>query len=212
MIRHGETPYNVEHKFQGSADIPLNDKGRRQAEFAMAALSKTHIDAVYSSPLVRAVETAEIIISGRQLDVKKVNDLREMTVGSWEGFTIDEINESYPEEYATWQYNPHLFKLEGAETLDAVCSRTVEAVRAIAEENIGKTVLIVSHICCLSTAMLTFAGLPISKLWEHPVKNASINIVEFSDDGAFSIIEWNKVDHIPDEVSPIVPIRESEQK
>ena len=210
LIRHGETPYNVERKFQGSADIPLNDKGRRQAKFAMEALSNTHIDAVYSSPLIRAVETAEIIISDRQLDVKKVSDLREMTVGNWEGFTIDEINKGYPKEYATWLYHPDLFRLEGAETLETVCSRTVEAVRAIAEENIGKTVLIVSHICCLSTAMLTFAGLPISKLWEHPVKNASINIIEFSDDGEFSIIEWNKVDHISDEASPIVPVRESE--
>jgi len=60
--------------------------------------------------------------------------------------------------------------------------------------------------------MLTFAGLPISKLWEHPVKNASINIIEFSDEGEISIIEWNKVDHILDEASPIVPIRETEQK
>lgn len=212
MVRHGETPYNVERKFQGSADIPLNDRGRSQAKFTMAALSNTHIDAIYSSPLVRAVETAEIIRSGRVLEVKRLGDLREMTVGDWEGFTIDEINSRYPEEYATWQNHPDMFRLEGADTLESVRDRTVAAIKAIAKENAGKTVLVVSHICSLSTAMLTFAGLPISKLWEHPVKNASINIIEFSDEGEISIIEWNKVDHILDEASPIVPIRETEQK
>ena len=85
LIRHGETEWNVLHRFQGLSDIPLNDTGRQQAGFAKNGLQNITLDAIYTSPLQRAVETAEIIRGDRNIPVYPTDGLQEMGVGEWEG-------------------------------------------------------------------------------------------------------------------------------
>ena len=99
LIRHGETDWNVLHRFQGLTDIPLNDTGRQQAGFAKNGLGDMEIDAIYTSPLQRAVETAEIIRGDREIPIYPTEGLREMGIGEWEGLLVSEIDEKYPGWY-----------------------------------------------------------------------------------------------------------------
>ncbi|HWH04956.1 MAG TPA: histidine phosphatase family protein, partial [Gaiellaceae bacterium] len=102
LARHGETDWNREQRFQGHADRPLNELGREQARELAERLRNDRIDAVYSSPLVRALETAETVAAALGLPVETREALREVDVGSWEGLSRDEIEERHPEDFARW--------------------------------------------------------------------------------------------------------------
>ncbi len=102
LVRHGETDWNAEHRFQGHADPPLNDRGRAQAHALADELRGTPFDAAYTSPLRRAAETAEILAVELQLPVRPVEALREIDVGEWQGLTRAEVRERYPDGFARW--------------------------------------------------------------------------------------------------------------
>jgi len=100
LARHGETDWNRENRFQGHADPPLNDLGREQSAALAASLAEERIARIYTSPLRRAAETAEIVAAALGLDVEHVEGLREIDVGAWSGLTRDEIAASFPDKYA----------------------------------------------------------------------------------------------------------------
>ncbi len=102
LARHGETDWNRENRFQGHADPPLNETGRAQAAELAAALANEPLAAVYSSPLRRAFETAQIVGAPHGLEPVPVDALREVDVGSWQGLTRAEIEERFPEQFARW--------------------------------------------------------------------------------------------------------------
>jgi broad specificity phosphatase PhoE len=147
LARHGETDWNRDGRFQGHADPPLNDDGREQARRLAAMLADERIDAIYSSDLRRAHETAEIVAAHNDLDVVVDPDLRERDVGEWSGLTMPEIEERYPDELRR-------FRDEGVsvgESREALANRVVAAVRRIAAAHPGGTVLIVTHGGALRT-------------------------------------------------------------
>ena len=142
LARHGETDWNRIGRWQGHADPPLNDAGRRQAAELAERLAGDGIAAVYSSDLRRARETAREV--GERLGLEVVEDpaLREIDVGSWSGLTRAEVEQRFPEGYARW--------LAGeighdGETREQLTERVVAAVERIARAHRGATVLVVSH-------------------------------------------------------------------
>ncbi len=140
LARHGETDWNVERRVQGHSDTPLNDTGREQARALAGELAGESIDAVYSSDLLRAHETARIVADLRGLDVTAIADLRERHFGTWEGLTDDEISVRFP----------HVRELPGrewgdAETHEEMAGRVLGALHRIAETHSGRRVLVVSH-------------------------------------------------------------------
>lgn len=142
LARHGETDWNRAGRWQGHADPPLNDLGRRQAETLAQQLAQSAVAAIYSSDLRRAAETARIVGDRLGLPVTENPALREIDVGSWSGFTRDEVRKRFPEGYARW--------LAGeighdGETREALTRRVVGAVEAIAHEHPDETVLVVAH-------------------------------------------------------------------
>src|SRR5213082_1136682 len=102
LVRHGETEWNRESRFQGHADPSLNELGREQAAELAAALAGERLAAVYSSPLRRALETAQIIAAPHRLDAVPVDGLREVDVGSWQGLTRDEVEHRFPQQFRRW--------------------------------------------------------------------------------------------------------------
>ncbi len=138
LVRHGETDWNVERRVQGHSDTPLNETGRGQARALAAELAGEQIDAVYSSDLLRAHETARIIAEQRGLDVTAIRDLRERHFGTWEGLTDDEIYARYPQVHdgAPWG---------DAETQEEMARRVLGALLRIAESHPNARVLVVSH-------------------------------------------------------------------
>lgn len=136
LVRHGETDWNKQRRIQGSTDIPLNETGREQARTTGRLLAGRDWDAVVSSPLSRAFETASIIASELGLDSPApVDELVERRYGAAEGLDYDEIAERFPLDTA----------VPGREERDAVAARVIPALIALAEEHPGKSLVVVSH-------------------------------------------------------------------
>jgi broad specificity phosphatase PhoE len=141
LARHGETDWNRDGRFQGHADPPLNARGREQAHALADALAGEKIDAIYSSDLSRAHETAQIVADRLGLSVIVDPDLRERDVGQWAGLTLPEIEERFPDEL-------RLFREEGrsvGETREALSRRVVAATRRIAAAHPDGRVVVVTH-------------------------------------------------------------------
>jgi broad specificity phosphatase PhoE len=137
LVRHGETDWNLHRRLQGHSDRPLNERGREQARALADELAGDPLDAIYSSDLVRAHETARIVAEARGLEVTALPELRERNFGTWEGLSDDEIRERFPE--ATDGV------LGDGETREAMARRVFDSLQRIADTHPGGNVLVVSH-------------------------------------------------------------------
>jgi phosphoserine phosphatase len=143
LARHGESDWNRSGRWQGHADRPLTDLGREQARDLAVRLESTELDAVYSSDLERARETAAIVAQPHRLSVRELAALREVDVGSWSGLTRAEAEKRFPEGYRRWLGGSEGW--EDGETYEQLGQRVVEAVLAMAAQHPGERVLIVAH-------------------------------------------------------------------
>ena len=143
LARHGETDWNREGRFQGWADPPLNATGRAQAVDLSVQLMAEELAAVYSSPLRRAYETAEVVAASRGLEPVTVDALREVDVGSWSGLSRAEIEQRFPEQYARWLDYGRGW--EDGETYEQMVDRVVGALQELAEGRDGERILAVTH-------------------------------------------------------------------
>jgi broad specificity phosphatase PhoE len=143
LARHGESDWNVERRWQGHADRPLTERGREQAARLAERLADVELDAIYASDLCRAWETAEAVARSRGIEVVRLPELREVDVGSWCGFTRDECAELYPDAFARWQAGGSGW--DNGESYEDMGERIVAAIRRLAVEHAGGTILVVSH-------------------------------------------------------------------
>ncbi len=143
LARHGETDWNRESRFQGHADPPLNRTGSAQAVDLSVALMAEELAAVYSSPLRRALETAEVVAASHGLEPVPVDDLREVDVGSWSGLTRAEVEERFPAQFARWLDFGQGW--EDGETYEQMGRRAVDALLRLAAAHDGGRVLAVTH-------------------------------------------------------------------
>jgi broad specificity phosphatase PhoE len=143
LARHGESDWNVERRWQGHADRPLTERGREQAARLAERLADVELDAIYASDLRRAWETAEAVARSRGIEVVRLPELREVDVGSWCGLTRDECAELYPDAFARWQAGGSGW--DNGESYEDMGERIVAAIRRLAVEHAGGTILVVSH-------------------------------------------------------------------
>ena len=165
LARHGETDWNSERRWQGHSDQPLNDRGREQARALAAELAERPIDAVYSSDLLRARNTAQIVAAELGLEIRIDPGLREVDVGTWSGLAHSEIEASDPDGFRRWQEGGKGW--ERGESYDEMGERVVASVIAIAAAHPGETVLVVTHggsirACRAATAGLAYAESRVS--------------------------------------------------
>ncbi|HSC50150.1 MAG TPA: histidine phosphatase family protein [Gaiellaceae bacterium] len=143
LARHGETDWNREGRFQGWADPPLNPTGRAQVVDLSVALMAEELAAVYSSPLRRALETAEVLAASRGLEPVTVGALREVDVGAWSGLTRAEIEARFADQYARWlDYGQGW---EDGETYEQMAERVIAALLELAAAHDGERILAVTH-------------------------------------------------------------------
>ncbi len=176
IIRHGKTDWNEWHKLQGRTDIPLNDEGRAMAEEARLRYRDVHFDICFVSPLIRAKETAEILLRGRDIPIETDDRLMEMCFGEYEGvenFFWDpdcpvNVIFQHPEEYK--------YPLAGAESFDELFARTGAFLREKVEPELakGKDVLIVGHGAMNCSIICQIRNLPISEFWEAGIENCEL--------------------------------------
>jgi broad specificity phosphatase PhoE len=164
LVRHGETEWNVQQVFRGRIDIELNETGLRQAELLAEYLSGVKIDAVYSSPLRRALKTAEMIASPHKLEVKIAPGLIDFDFGKWHGLPQQEVKDRYKELYAEWVKNPHLIRMPEGESLSDVRERALTVVDEVVAKYEG-TVALVSHRVVNKVLICALLGLDNSHFW-----------------------------------------------
>jgi broad specificity phosphatase PhoE len=143
LARHGESDWNAANRFQGHSDRPLTDLGRRQAEALAELVAQENVDAIYSSPLIRALETARIVAARTGLPVVEEGDLREVDTGAWSGLSREEVQRRFPEGFERWVSGGAGW--EDGETYEEMAARTLRAVNRIAEAHPGGRILVVSH-------------------------------------------------------------------
>ena len=143
LARHGESDWNAERRWQGHADRPLSERGRGQARALGERLGHIELDAVYSSDLARAYDTAKAVADRQGLDIVRVPELREVDVGSWSGLTRDDAAARFPEAFARWQAGETGW--DDGETYVAMSRRVVAALRQIAAAHPRETILVVAH-------------------------------------------------------------------
>ena len=176
LARHGETEWNVAEVFRGRIDVELNETGTKQAELLAGHLSSLKIDAVYSSPLKRALKTAEMIARYHKLDVEIAPGLTDFDYGEWQGLPHHEVKEKYKELYAEWAENPHLVKMPAGESLADVRERAVGVVDDIVTRYKG-TIVLVSHRVVNKVLICALLGLDNSRFWN--IKQDTCGITTF---------------------------------
>ena len=145
LARHGETDWNRERRWQGLADLPLNERGREQVRALAEKLEAVPFSAIYASDLRRAYETALVVAERRGLAVTPLRELREIDVGSWTGLLQDEVKERFRDAYAKVRARTGR-GWDGGETYEEMGRRVLDAIRRIAREHPGDTtVLVVTH-------------------------------------------------------------------
>ncbi|MCI0415034.1 histidine phosphatase family protein [bacterium] len=173
LIRHGETDWNLEGRYQGQSDVPLNERGRRQSEELAVTLRESMISNIYCSDLIRASESAEIL--SRALGLVKQEDprLREIHLGSWEGMLFAEIQAKYSELLKMRKLDPRTVSAPGGETLEQVRVRVMASVTDILERHPNETSAIVSHGLPLAILIACYRGRSLREVWDLIPENSN---------------------------------------
>jgi alpha-ribazole phosphatase len=179
LIRHGQTDWNLEGRYQGQADPPLNATGQAQAEALAAHLDGRRFEAIYSSDLQRARATAEAIADRHGLPLKLDARLREIHQGEWDGLRVTEIMARYPREWAARESNPAEARPPGGESPREVAGRVWAAADDIARTHPGGRVLVVSHGFSLATLLCRARGLPLGRAFDLILDNARPEVIEW---------------------------------
>jgi len=189
LARHGETEWNVAEIFRGRIDIELNETGMKQAELLAEYLSDLKIDAIYSSPLKRALNTAEIIASYHKIDVKIASGLIDFDYGKWQGLPHQEVKDKYKELHAEWINSPDKVKMPAGESLNDVRKRAIGVVDEVIAKYEG-TVVLVAHRVVNKVLICALLGLDNSHFWN--IRQDTCGITTFTcENGRFILTTHN---------------------
>jgi broad specificity phosphatase PhoE len=178
LIRHGETDWNTEQIFRGRIDVPLNQLGLSQAEAVGLSLKNRTIDALHSSPLKRAFETAKMLAKGRNLEIISEDGFIDINFGLWQGIPHQKVKEDFKDLYARWISKPHTVTFPEGESLEEVKDRSEKALDTIIKSNPGKTVGIVSHRVVNKVLLCAVLGLDLSHFWYIRQDTCAVNSFE----------------------------------
>lgn len=196
LVRHGETESNIKRRYQGWTESPLSEKGLLQAQKAGYFLSRQDVNAVYSSDLKRAVNTARVIGSSRGLQPGITPLLREIHFGEWEGLTFEEIEKSWGNEITHWLDDPFHKAAPGGETLQRVCERMQMFLEEIGgKHKQGDKIVAVSHGGSIRALLYNLLNLDLPSFWEIKIDNASISLIQ-KENESFKVAYYNRTDHL----------------
>ena len=186
LVRHGETEWNRQGRFQGQIDVPLNENGRSQAAQAGEFLKSVQIDHAISSSMLRPKETAEIILQHHpDLELELRDDLREISHGLWEGKLEAEIEQSYPGLLHQWQQHPETVQMPKGENLQAVWDRAIAAwksiINAVATRPTNEpcTILVVAHDAINKAILCHVSGLGAEAFWNFKQGNGAVSVIGY---------------------------------
>lgn len=196
FVRHVQAMGNIQRIFQGAIDTDISPQGQIQCEDLSRYFKDIKLDCVYTSPLKRAVITAEAVALGAPIE--KVEGIREIQAGVWESRSIDSLEVDYPDEFDAWQNRPWDFVVEGSESMAQVFERTGAALNEIVQKSKGQTIAVVSHGCALRSLIAHAQNFVITDLGKVGwVRNGGITKIVLADDVLPGVPEFEgKTDHL----------------
>lgn len=196
LVRHCQSEGNAQNRFQGRVDAPASPDGRKQAELVGLRFRNETLQAIYSSPLSRAVTTAQAIAQYHPLELTLLDALAEIDVGELENMPLDQVASQYPALAYQWSKTPDLCVFPGGESLAQVYSRVSGVLEQLRERHEGETVVLVTHGGVIRTLLAYVRG-SIEKLREATVSaNTSVTVVEHDEKG-YRIALLNDITHLP---------------
>lgn len=204
LIRHGETDWNNELRFQGQADTELTETGRQHGRAAAEALRGEEIAAIYASDLKRARECAEMVAEVAQVAVKSSPALREARFGDWEGLSLSEVEARYPELLQAWFEDSLSHRPPHGETLQKLYARVRKFLGRIAKRHRGQTVVVATHGGPIKAAVCHALQANLTAFRKIRIDNGSMTRLEVSDEAhlarnTWDLVNLNEVCHLDDE-------------
>ncbi len=195
LIRHGQTLWNVERKIQGHSNVELAPEGIAQAKLLAKNFPIENISAIYSSDLIRAKVTAEIVAERFNLSVQTEKNLREANWGDWEGKKLAEIEKFDTINYERFFRNPEEVQIANAETFAQLKARAFSALKKIIAAHPDENIVIVAHGAINRTILCSILEIPLKNLWSLSQFNTAVNIFRY-DDGFFTVELINGTAHL----------------
>jgi len=198
LIRHGECRGNIEGLFRGRSDFPLNENGIRQAQCLAEEIANLGpIDFIFTSPLKRAFQTAEIISKKNgDVPVTPLQGFTNISLGPWEGRKKAEIMQEYPEEWALWINCPERLKLPNSESIPDVQRRAYSTLEFLVQKYAGKTFAIVSHRAVLKPLIAACLQIADPYFWRIHVDTASYSIMMYEEERGYCLTLLNQTKHL----------------
>jgi phosphoserine phosphatase len=198
LVRHGQTEWNRVEHYRGRADIPLNATGFTQAEVTGVRIALEwvgEIHAIYCSPLLRTLQTAEAIGNHVKLPVSCISSLVDLNMGQWQGLTPDQVRSRWPELFSLWHTSPNSVHFPDGETLEEVRNRAMTGLHELIERHAGQTIVLVSHTDVNRVILLSVMGLGIERLWAIRQDNCAVNVIEVANN-ASTLVTMNDTSHL----------------
>ena len=197
LIRHGETNWNKEGRFQGQIDIPLNEKGKEQASKASQYLEEIEFTKAFSSSMKRPYETAKIILKNNNIQIEKIESLVEISHGLWEGKLEEEIKQTWPEMLKNWHEKPESVTMPEGESIKQVSDRAISAWNLICNSQQEKdTSLLVAHDAVNKTLICHILGLSYSDIWMIKQGNGGITVIDIFKNKNYVLSSVNITNHL----------------
>jgi 2,3-bisphosphoglycerate-dependent phosphoglycerate mutase len=192
LVRHGQSVYNAQRRIQGQSDIPLSPFGEHQSQALAAAFAPLKIDAVYASPLLRAMQTAQPVAAALHLEIHTDDRLKEINAGVFQGVFWDEIEHTLPDEAARWREQDPDFVIPGGESRRILGERGRSALQAIHDAG-HRQAVVVAHGGVLAAALKSLLGIP-AQINPFSFYNASISRLAW--DRQIKLLTLNQLDHL----------------
>lgn len=203
LVRHCEAMGNHKRLFQGSTDCDVSEIGAKQLEYLKERFKDIKLDAVYSSPLIRAQKTAQVMASGKNLEIITRKNLAELDGGVVEGKPFQEAFNAIPGLADAWNNHPQDFAPEGGEAMRDAYVRIYDEVIALAHQNRNKTIAAASHGGVLRCLMCRVLYYDITRLKDVPwCENTAVTLLKIDDDDKISVEFFNDYSHVPPEYMP----------
>jgi len=195
LLRHGQTPMSVQQRYAGRSDVPLTDVGVQQAAAAAKRLTSAGLDVIVTSPLLRAMRTAQEAAWVTGAAVVTEDGFRETDFGAWEGLTFAEVRERWPSEVTTWLADPDAAP-PGGESFTDVNTRVTAALHRVLADWAGQRVLIVSHVTPIKTLVAAAVLAPPAALYRMHLDVAALCEIEWYPDGPAVLRSFNDTGHL----------------
>jgi len=201
LIRHGETEFNRMGVFRGRFEVELNDVGLQQARETAAALADKGIKFILTSPLKRAVVTAQVISEALGAEYQTDESFNNIDLGDWQGVPKKKVQEDYPEQWKQWTTRPEELVLPGGESVEDVRKRASGRLLEILEADRGDFAL-VTHRSVIKVLAADMLNVPPPYFWKFYIDNAAFSVFEYNS-GDFTLLNWNSNSHLSVRVTEV---------